>query len=101
MGGDRSYVYAILCTVLLTATHSSNRLCSQMVTSFLSLMMNVSVARIFSSRVASAKKPAEYTSSSFQNVMKCDVDIRVNLYIPAMLPGGTTVFQRGFKEHDK
>ena len=73
----------------------------QMVTSFLSLMMNVSVARIFSSRVASAKKPAEYTSSSFQNVMKCDVDIRVNLYIPAMLPGGTTMFQRGFKEHDK
>ena len=33
--------------------------------------------------------------------MKCDVDIRVNLYIPAMLPGGTTMFQRGFKEHDK
>ena len=47
------------------------------------------------------KKPAKYTSSSFQNVMKCDVDIRVNLYILAMLPGGTTMFQRGFKEHDK
>ena len=47
------------------------------------------------------KKPAEYTSSSFQNVMKCNVDIRVNLYIPAMLPGGTTMFQRNFKEHDK
>ena len=64
-------------------------------------MMNVSVARIFSSRVASAKKPAEYTSSSLQNVMKCDVDIRVNLYIPAMLPGGTTMFQKGFKELTK
>ena len=47
------------------------------------------------------KETAEYTSSSFQNVMKCDVDIRVNLYIPAMLPGGTTMFQRGFKEHDE
>ena len=42
-------------TVLFTATHSSNRLCSQTVTSSLSLMMNVSVARVFSSQVASAK----------------------------------------------
>ena len=33
--------------------------------------------------------------------MKCDVDIRVNSYVPAMLPGGTAMFQRGFKEHDK
>ena len=30
-----------------------------------------------------------------------DVDIRVNSYVPAMLPGGTAMFQRGFKEHDK
>ena len=36
----------------------------------------------------------------FQNVMKCDVDIRVNLYVSAMFPSGTTMFQRGFKEHD-
>ena len=33
--------------------------------------------------------------------MKCDVDIRVNSYVPAMLPGGTAMFQRGFKEYDK
>ena len=33
--------------------------------------------------------------------MKCDVDIRVNSYVSAMLPGGTAMFQRGFQEHDK
>ena len=33
--------------------------------------------------------------------MKCDVHIRVNLHVLAMLPIGTTMFQRGFKEHDK
>ena len=46
------------------------------------------------------QKPAEYTSSSFQNVMKCDVDICVNSCVSAMLPSGTALFQRNFKEHD-
>ena len=31
--------------------------------------------------------------TSFHNIMKCDVDIRVSLYIHVMLPGGTTTFQ--------
>ena len=29
--------------------------------------------------------------------MKCDVDIRVNSYVSAILPSGTAMFQRGFK----
>ena len=31
--------------------------------------------------------------TSFQNVMKCDVDIRVNLYANVVLPSSTTMFQ--------
>ena len=31
--------------------------------------------------------------TSFHNIMKCDVDIRVNSYAPVTLPGGTTMFQ--------
>ena len=27
------------------------------------------------------------------NIMKCNVDIRVNSSVPVMLPGGTTIFQ--------
>ena len=39
------------------------------------------------------KKPAECTTSSFQNVMKCDVDIRVNFYANVVLSSRTTMFQ--------
>ena len=47
----------------------------------------------FSSQVSLAKKPAECTTSSFQNVMKCDVDIRVNFYTNVVLSSSTTMFQ--------
>ena len=33
--------------------------------------------------------------------MKCDVDIRVNLYVHVMLPGGTTMFQWIFEHMTK
>ena len=45
-------------TVLLTATQSSNRLCSQTVTSSLSVM-NVSVARVFFKPSDTGKEPSE------------------------------------------
>ena len=33
--------------------------------------------------------------------MKCDVDICVHFYVSTMLPSGTAMFQRSFKEHDE
>ena len=47
----------------------------------------------FSSQVSLAKKPAECATSSFQNVMKCDVDIRVNFFANVVLSSSTTLFQ--------
>ena len=37
-------------------------------------------------------KASEVHDTSF-HILKCDVDIRVNSYIPVMLSGGTTMFQ--------
>ena len=73
-------------SLLSTATQSSNRLqkvptrsrpmCSQTKTSSLSVL-NVSVARVFFKPSIIGKEAAECTTSSFLNVMKCDVDVRV------------------------
>ena len=73
-------------SLLSTATQSSNRLqkvptrsrpmCSQTKTSSLSVL-NVSDARVFFKPSIIGKEAAECTTSSFQNVMKCDVDVRV------------------------
>ena len=46
----------------------------------------------FSSQVSLAKKPAE-CRTSLQNVIKCDVDIRVNFYASVVLSSGTTMCQ--------
>ena len=39
--------------------------------------------------------------TSFHNIMKSDVDIRVNLYVHVMLPGGTTMLQWIFEHMTK
>ena len=39
------------------------------------------------------KEAYRIQDTSFQNVMKCDVDIRVNLYANVVLPSSTTMFQ--------
>ena len=46
------------------------------------------------------EKPAESTTL-FHNIMKCDVDIRENLHVHVMLPGGTTLFQWIFEHITK
>ena len=79
-------------TVLLTATQSSKRLCSLTETSSLSVM-NVSVARVFFKPSVIGKETSGVHDTSSQNVMSCDVYIRVNLHANVMLPSGTTMFQ--------
>ena len=44
-------------------------------------------------RNASLEASGECTTSSFQNVMKCDVDIRVNFYANVVLSSSTSMFQ--------
>ena len=51
------------------------------------------VARVFFQPISLALKPAESTTLLHHNFRKCDVDIRVNLYVHVMLLGGTTMFQ--------
>ena len=89
-------------TLLLTTTKSSNRLrnvptirstCSQTETSSQSVL-NVSITlKNRSSQVSLATKPAECTTSSFQNVNKCDAEIRVNFYANVVLSSSTTMLQ--------
>ena len=55
---------------------------------------NVSVARKCCSRQLSFGKEASgIHDTSFQSNMKCDVDIRKDLYANVVLSGGTTMFQ--------
>ena len=54
---------------------------------------NVSVARVFFKTSVIGKEANRIHDTSFQNVMKCDVDIRVNLYANVVLPSSTTMFQ--------
>jgi len=42
---------------------------------------------------SSGKEASGFHDTSFHNIMKCAVDIRMNLYGHVMLPGGTTIFQ--------
>ena len=58
---------------------------------------NVSVARKCCSRQLSFGKEASgIHDTSFQSNMKCDVDIRKDLYANVVLSGGTTMFQGTF-----
>ena len=41
------------------------------------------------------KKASGFHDTSFRCIMKCDVDMRKELYANAVLPGGTTMFQGG------
>ena len=58
---------------------------------------NVSVAPVFSQPCVIGKEASGVHDISFHNFMKCDVDIRENLYVHVMLPGGTTMFHYGFE----
>ena len=47
------------------------------------------------------KEANGFHETSFHNIMKCDADIRENLYVHVLLPGGTTMFQRIFEHMTK
>ena len=86
-------------TLLLTTTQTNQlrnvptirSTCSQTETSSLSAP-NVWFAHVFFQPASLALQPTGSTTLLFI-FRKCDVDIRVNLHIPVMLPGGTTMFQ--------
>jgi len=46
-------------------------------------------------------KASGVRDTSFHNIMNCDFDIRLNLYVHVMLPGGTTMFQWIFEHMTK
>ena len=89
-------------SLISTTTQSSNKLqkvptrsrptCSQTETTSPSAP-KVSVARVFFQPNVIGNKASGVHDTSFHNIMKCNVDIRVNSYVPVMLPGGTTMFQ--------
>ena len=79
-------------TLLSTTTKSSNRTCSQTETSSLSAA-NVSFARVLLPASFIGILASGVHDTSFHNIMKCGLDIRLNLHVHVMLPGGTTMFQ--------
>ena len=86
-------------SLLSTTTQSSNRLqkvptrsrptCSQTETNITVGAEGFCCEGVF----PASNKASGVHNTSCHNIMKCSVDVRVNSYVPVMLPGGTTMFQ--------
>ena len=76
-----------------TAESSDKKQTRSQTETFLLSEPHVSVARLFFPANFIGIQASGVHDTSFHNIMKCDVDIRVNSYVPVMLAGGTTMFQ--------